>query len=148
MKFNDKEFKILKHSLGFDFKKPIPNEFYREYFQANEGHSDYDTLLSLYEKDLMHKTNNGQGLTYWIVSDDAKELFKSIVEEEDKQLYYKILYWMNERTVFSPRLIRDRIKHPRFEIVFKKVKKDYRKFISYSKWRYSVPKNFFEAALI
>ena len=79
-----KQFELIGHSLGVNVyhakkskkksDKKLPKEFYRNYFQASKGHSDYEELKSLVSIGFM--TNREQfEQEVFHVSDDGKKKF-------------------------------------------------------------------------
>lgn len=80
-----RQFEIVGHSLGIDINyalrserekdKYLPEDFYRNYFQANEGHEDVPVLQELVELGHMEKWKNGD-LDYYSVTDKGIEEFR------------------------------------------------------------------------
>lgn len=79
----DREFQILGHSLGIHPEtckwskkkkdKRLPDEFYRNYFCASEGHNDLPTLLSLQNKSYMEQR---EGTWYFHVTEMGEFKFR------------------------------------------------------------------------
>jgi DNA-binding PadR family transcriptional regulator len=87
------ELKIMGHSLGVNVyhakvskkkkDKKLPQEFYRNYFCASPGHSDYTTLQSLFKKGYMETWTSFGNQQYFGVTDEGIKVFK---EEFEKQV--------------------------------------------------------------
>lgn len=81
----DREFEIIGHSLGVNVyhaklskrksDKKLPKEFYRNHFQADKGHHDFDMLIEMCENGLMFKRIQFDQQVFH-VSDAGKMLFK------------------------------------------------------------------------
>jgi hypothetical protein len=81
----DKEFDIIGHSLGVNVyharkskkkkDKKLPIEYYRNYYQAGEGHHSWNELLHLHEIGLMSRRELF-GQTVFHVTEEGKEKYK------------------------------------------------------------------------
>lgn len=84
-----KQFEILAHSLGvpentlYTSLCTLPESFYRGYFQADEGHRDYQTLTELVELGYMVRKEN-LGVMFFIVTIKGKEAFRKQFSERKK----------------------------------------------------------------
>jgi len=82
---NDRELEIIGHSLGINVygakksklkkDKKLPKDFYRNHFQASEGHTDWEVLLSLVEKEFMTQST-AFGMPYFYVTEKGKMIFR------------------------------------------------------------------------
>jgi hypothetical protein len=83
---NQKQLELIGHSLGINVyhaqkskkksDKKLPKEYYRNYFQADKGHSSFSDLQHLVSIGLM--TNREQfGQMVFHVTDEGKEMFKN-----------------------------------------------------------------------
>ena len=82
---SNKEFDIIGHSLGINVHyakvskkkkdKKLPKEYWRNHFQASEGHDDWTTLLELEKSKLLTKRIQF-GEPVFHVTEKGKEMFK------------------------------------------------------------------------
>ena len=81
----EKEFDIIGHSLGINVyharnsnkkkDKKLPKEYYRNYYQAEEGHTNWNELLQMTKVGVMSRREQfGQPVFH--VTDEGKERFR------------------------------------------------------------------------
>lgn len=68
----EKEYKIIRHSLGMGGITTVPTEYYRNRYIAGPGTSNYDTLCKMRDAGTMFLV----GTDGWYVSPVGKQLFE------------------------------------------------------------------------
>ena len=81
----EKEFNIIGHSLGINVyharnskkkkDKKLPKEYYRNYYQAGEGHHSWNGLLHMVQVGVMSRRLQFEQPVFH-VTDEGKERFK------------------------------------------------------------------------
>lgn len=76
----EKEFRIIGHSLGvkidkYNGDKKLPKEYYRNYYQAGEGHDNWGDLQHLVKSGLMTQRKQFE-MPVFHVTDEGKERFR------------------------------------------------------------------------
>lgn len=78
------EFKTVAHSLGVNHPcKKLPKEFYRNrYMVGSEQHHNFSTLISLESKGFMIRTENPDGIWFYVsnlgISEFRKHFSKNL----------------------------------------------------------------------